>query len=164
MPPSLLIPSVDVRALRCGSPSGFRNVYRHGKNPDGEWVYVAKVKRDGRLTTLPGSRSTQAQVTAAAVVRWYEQQYGPRWRDVLAMRKSRRRPADPPWRVYESRADRGYTLGVFLDGVEEVAVKWDAARGRWTDRPLVFPTREAAVAFAVRYACLLYTSPSPRDS
>ena len=157
MPPSLLIPDADVRALRCDrSASGYVNVYPHEVDSRGVLVYVARVKRDGRLVNLRGSRSPLPHVCARHVVAWYKARYGDRWREVFARRKSRTRPADPPWRVYYSRADGGYTLSVWVDGEPETAVRWDRRRRRWTARPLVFGTEAEAAAFAPHYVRYRY--------
>jgi hypothetical protein len=84
--PSLL----DISVLRCRSESGYRNVYYARKSRDGLPVWVARVKRGGRLTSLPGSRSTDPRESARHVLRWYRQEFGEQWRRALVGRK---RPA-----------------------------------------------------------------------
>lgn len=156
--PSLLIPDADVRLLRCDSASGYVNVYpHHNTDAFGRQMYVARVKRDGRLVTLPRSRSPLPHVSARAVVAWYSGRYGPRWRDVFGNRKNRARPKLPPWRAWHSERWGGWLLEVWIDGRPEVVplmVRRGRRRGRersWVphpERPRVFASEAEAVAFA----------------
>jgi hypothetical protein len=149
VPPSLLIPDADVRLLRCGRcASGYRGVYLHSKDGDGNPKYVARVKRGRRLLTLPGSRSSQPQVCARFVVAWYRAAFGDAWRDALSSRKSRspdRRAMLRGWRVRLSEKFRGWILEVCTGGRWEVVPA--CRRLVPLDRPLVFACERDAAAF-----------------
>lgn len=131
-----LLPAAGAERLRCArSASGYRNVYESGR------FYVAKVKENGRLVALKGSRSLHPHQAAAHVVAWYAARFGDGWPFALADRKR------CYWRVRHSERWGGWVLTVWADGRAQVARHKDD-RGRLTDRPMVFPTRAAAVTFA----------------
>lgn len=138
-------PRTGIDLLRCPSRTGFRNVYEHDVTPTGVW-YVAKVKTGGKLRVLPGGRSRQPHVCAAAVVAWYEARYGPGWPAALKARKK------AGWRVWRSASRGGYLACVWLWGKREEVrpVSKGGAVSRAAE-PVAFATRAEA-----RRACDVY--------
>lgn len=130
-------------ARRGPQSSGFRNVYPHRTDANGSTVYVARVKRAGRLVKLRGSDSTQPHVCALHVARWYEREFGPRWREAL-----RSRWGQNPWRVRWSKAFKGFVASVWVAGRREEVVELRPRRDRWkaTPRLAVFATKDDARA------------------
>lgn len=124
--PTSIIPSEAVALLRTRRTgkhsSGFRNVYYAGTDEFGSPTWKAKVKRGRATHTIPGSRDTQPQVVAMYVVAWYEQTFGPRWRDVLQARKVN------PFTV-KQRADKRYYAAVWVAGRREEVVRLRQCEG-----------------------------------
>lgn len=162
MPPSFasIVPHPDVRHLACAAAeSGYRNVYAAGRGHDGVTRWVAKVKLCGRLTTLPGSRSTMPHVAALSVVQWYRSTFGRRWREALSGTRRRN-----PWHVRYSPSRGGFLLAVWELGerTEVVRLRRD---GRPTCELVVFPSAGEAKGYIrtwlrVRYGlfagCVMY--------
>jgi hypothetical protein len=131
-----------VDLLRCASASGFRNVYRAKQNANGVPVWRARVKVAGQLIELPRSRSTQPQVCAGHVVRWYAERFGARWPEVFFARKVN------PFQVRKSKKYKGYVAAVWVEGRrEEVLYLKPLKRNKWvpTEWLAVFATRREAV-------------------
>lgn len=152
MPP-LVFPSKSeldsLRVLR--NESGYRNVYAHGRDLAGNTRWVAKVKRAGRLTTLPRSSSPTPAEAARRVAEWYADQFGPRWVEHLRSRKRN------PWRAWYSPRRGGWVACVWLFG-ERVEVRRVTRCGRPDMRAshTVFASRDEAVVGCKRFARSLY--------
>lgn len=126
----------DTNELRClRAVSGFRNVYQSGN----EWI--AKVKENGQLLLIPGSRQPSPQQSAAYVVAYYKARFGSHWREALSNRKR------TAWRASYSKKFRGWVLAVWVDGVKQ----------RF-DHP-AFPTRERANDWAQEWLTDLLVEP-----
>lgn len=144
--PASCLPAPGVELLRCGSRTGYRNVYEHEANAHGVW-YVAKVKANGALRVIPGARSRMPHVCAAAVVAWYEQRFGPDWKTAARHRKFN------PRKAWYSRKRGAYLAAVWLWGHrEEVRPVTKGGRVRRGSAPAEFATREQALAACERYA------------
>ncbi len=129
-----IIPLKDIDALRCHTArSGFRNVYLNRS------TYFAKVKIRGVLQTI-GSAMLPHQA-AQIVAAWYRDRFGERWHEVLRRRKQN------PWKVTYSRKYAGFVLTLWEFGAATLVVPLtrEGKPDRRIDRPIVFPTKLAAV-------------------
>lgn len=133
--------------LRARTPSGYRCVYFHKQNAYGVPVYVGRVKLNGVLMRVPGSRSTEPWRVALKVVDWYEQRFGPDWQRALRGRHL------PTAAARYSPARCGWLARVWVEGRPmEVTVlkrrRWRGDVWRCTDQLAVFATERAALAGA----------------
>lgn len=124
-------------------PSGFRHVTYVMTDELGREIWHAKVKVNGRLVCVPGSRSYHPHVSAMAVADWYEERFGAWWDKYV------HRTMQQPVRVWRSRSRGGWLACVWIVGQrEEVRV---IRRRQVTAELRVFASREEAKDGAQAY-------------
>ena len=103
--------------------SGFRHVHYVETDLYGRDLWHAKVKVNGRLVFVPGSRSYHPHVSALAVADWYEQRFGKWWPLYL------HRTGAKPVRAWKSRKHRGWVAQVWIVGAPEPVVRFRCVKG-----------------------------------